>query len=74
MRTTLTLDDDVAAEVERLRADEQLGLSEAVNLLARRGMSAPATRAPYTHESFSMGARLDLTNIGAVLDLLDHDR
>lgn len=36
MRTTVVIDSDVAAEVERLRR-EGMGLSEALNLLARVG-------------------------------------
>ena len=37
MRTTVNLDDDVAAEAERLKRAEGIGLSEAVNRLARAG-------------------------------------
>src|SRR4051794_32418857 len=40
MRTTVTLADDVAAAVDRLRREEGLGLSEAVNKLARAGLTA----------------------------------
>ena len=35
VRTTLTLADDVAAAVERLRHERSIGLSEAVNKLVR---------------------------------------
>ena len=38
MRTTLSLDDDVAAAVQRLREERHLGLSEAVNELVRAGL------------------------------------
>ena len=38
MRTTVVIDSDVAGEIARLRR-EGLGLSEALNLLARRGMT-----------------------------------
>ena len=72
MRTTITVADDVSAEMERLRREEGLGPSEALNLLARRGMARRATaRAPYVHRSDSVGIRVDVTNIGEVLDLLD---
>jgi hypothetical protein len=71
MRTTFKLDDDVAAEVERLRRDEGLGLSEAVNRLIRQGMAQPHRRATYEHRSVDVGLRIDVTDIGAVLDLLD---
>jgi hypothetical protein len=71
MRTTFTLDDDVAAEVERLRREEGLGLSEAVNRLARTGMTAPRDRSVYRHETRPLGLKVDVTDIGAVLEALD---
>jgi DNA-binding transcriptional LysR family regulator len=42
MRTTLSLDDDVAAAVQRLREERNLGLSEAVNELVRAGLGIAA--------------------------------
>lgn len=71
MRTTFTLDDDVAAEVERLRREEGLGLSEAVNRLIRQGMARPPRRTGYEHHSVRVGLKVDVTNIGEVLDALD---
>lgn len=41
VRTTVVIDSDVASEIERLRR-EGMGLSEALNLLARRGMARGA--------------------------------
>ena len=38
MRTTLTLDEDVAARVEELRRREGLSLKGAINLLLREGL------------------------------------
>jgi hypothetical protein len=37
MRTTLTLDDDVAAALERLRRSRRIGLKRLVNEALRRG-------------------------------------
>ncbi len=73
VRTTIDLADDVAVEVARLRREQGLGISDAVNQLARAGFSAK--RAPYVYrqETRPMGARVDLTNIAAVLELLDED-
>lgn len=71
MRTTFTLDDDVAAEVERLRREEGLGLSEAVNRLIRQGMARPPRSETYEHRTASIGLKVDVTDIGQVLDLLD---
>jgi Ribbon-helix-helix protein, copG family len=47
MRTTLTLDDDVAAALERLRKARDLGFKELINDALRRGlkdMTAPKKR------------------------------
>ena len=72
MRTTITLSDDVAAEVDRLRRERGMGPSEAVNSLARRGMSAPdQPPSPYQHHSTKLGVKVDVRNVGEVLDLLD---
>jgi hypothetical protein len=71
MRTTFTLDDDVAAAVERLRREEGIGISEAVNRLIRRGLARPTRRHRYEHRSADVGLKVDVTDIGAVLDLLD---
>lgn len=75
MRTTVTLAPDVAAEVERLRRETGAGVSEVLNTLARRAMSTAndpaAQRTPYRQPTAPLGARLDVTNIGDVLDLLD---
>lgn len=71
MRTTLMLADDVAAEVERLRREEGMGLSAAVNWLIRAGMNRQSPRNTYVHRSTDLGLMVDVTDIGAVLDLLD---
>ena len=74
MRTTITVADDVAAEMERLRREQGLGPSEAINLLARRGMAAPPADYVYRPVSFDLGrARFDYTNVGEVLDVLDSE-
>lgn len=48
MRTTLSLDDDVAAQLERLRREDPRAFKDIVNELLRRGLAAQATesRAP----------------------------
>lgn len=71
MRTTFTLEPDVAAEVERLRRSDGLGISEAVNRLIRQGMAAPVRRNDYVHKSADVGVKIDVSNIGDVLDTLD---
>jgi len=42
MRTTLTLDDDVSAELEALRRKQGLSFKDAVNDALRRGLRAMA--------------------------------
>jgi len=71
MRTTITLDSDVAAAVDRLRRQDGLSISEAVNRLIRRGLAAPAQARPFTQRSAPIGLRVDVSDIGAVLDLLN---
>lgn len=73
MRTTLRLDDDVVAEIDRLRRREGVGLSEAVNRLIREGLSHRPTPDRYVHEAKALGLRVDVTNIGEVLDLLEDE-
>lgn len=75
MRTTVVIDSDVAGEIERLRR-EGMGLSEALNLLARRGMAKEASvkQAQYQHRTSRIGLKVDVTNIADVLDMLDNDR
>ncbi len=73
MRTTLTLDDDVAALLEQLRAEGGYGFKEAVNLALREGLLSlqepRQPRKPYRTPSVSLGRpRLpSLDNIGEVL-------
>lgn len=72
MRTTVDLADDVAAAVEKARRERGLGLSEAVNDLVRAGLVPREPRAPIDPPSYEMGpARIDYSNIGEVLELLD---
>ena len=44
MRTTLTLDDDVAAKLEDYARRKKLSFKEAVNTVLRRGFTAPEAR------------------------------
>ena len=73
MRTTITFDDDVAAAIDELRRTEGIGPSEAVNRLIRRALVTTPRALPYEHRSVPMGARMDVSNIGSVLELLDEE-
>jgi hypothetical protein len=71
VRTTVTLDPDVAAEVERLRRRDGIGVSAAVNELARAGMArSPATEV-FRQRTAALGLRIDVSNVAEVLDLVD---
>jgi Arc/MetJ family transcription regulator len=71
MRTTLSLDDDVAAVVQRLREERHLGLSEAVNELIRAGLAAPARRKAFRQRSANLGLGIDVSNVADALEHLD---
>ncbi|HEU4707190.1 MAG TPA: ribbon-helix-helix protein, CopG family [Solirubrobacterales bacterium] len=73
MRTTIDLADDVAAAVEKLRRERGLGLSEAVNDLVRAGLLPRERRAPFRQKTYNLGLKVDVSNIGEVLDLLDEE-
>ncbi len=78
MRTTLNLDDDVAAQVTALSRRRGTSLSRAANDLIRAGLAASATRpghAPYDPPVLDTGPPLlDVTDIAAALDVLDRGR
>lgn len=73
MRTTLTLDDDVAAALERLRKAQKLSLKRAVNDALRRGLAQAkepaARRAQVRTRAVSLGRCL-IGNVDDVSDVL----
>jgi Ribbon-helix-helix protein, copG family len=71
VRTTITLADDVAAAVQHLMQREGVGRSEAVNSLVRAGLAHQRPPANYEPRTFPMAIRVDVADIGEVLDLLD---
>jgi Arc/MetJ family transcription regulator len=71
MRTTINLDPDVAAAAEQLRRSKHIGLSEAVNELARAAMRSRPARAPFRQRTHDLGLTLDVSNVAEALDVLD---
>jgi Arc/MetJ family transcription regulator len=71
MRTTVNLDDDVAAAVERIRRERAMGVSEAVNELARAGLRIERARKPFRQRTFDMGALIDVTNVAEAIELVE---
>jgi hypothetical protein len=77
MRTTLSLDDDVAAQLEAWRAKQKLTLKQAVNSALRRGLTELSRRKrlrSFQTKPIDMGAcRLaNLDNIWEVLDEVEN--
>ena len=75
MRTTITLEEDVAERIrEHMRASKQ-GFKETVNDLIRKGLSfsAPSTRRPFQVKARPLGLRpgLSLDNIEDLLDQVE---
>jgi predicted transcriptional regulator len=60
MRTTLTLDDDVAALIERLRRERRQPLKAIVNDALRRGLreavARPRAREPFQTHAVDLGS------------------
>jgi hypothetical protein len=79
MRTTLTLDDDVAALLRRVQIDRKATLKEVVNEALREGLQQMASprpaRQPYRTPSLDLGASLvgSLDNVAEVLALVEGD-
>jgi hypothetical protein len=71
MRTTVDLADDVGAAVEKMRRERGIGLSAAVNELARAGLAKPTRVAPFRQRTHKMGARIDVSNVADALETLE---
>jgi hypothetical protein len=73
MRTTVTLADDVAAELQRLRRERSVGVSEALNELARAGMARKKEpRKKFVQRTHNLGRTLiDYTNVAEALELAE---
>ena len=73
MRTTLTLDDDVAAAIERLRRARDASLKDIVNEALRQGLSdlttRPKQRVPFKTKNVALG-RLRLASIDNISESL----
>jgi hypothetical protein len=73
VRTTLTLDDDVAVRLEREQRRRQIGFKALVNDLLRAGLDAlestPRKRESFTTKGFDLGPSVigSLDNVEEVL-------
>ncbi|MDQ3451597.1 MAG: hypothetical protein M3493_02665 [Actinomycetota bacterium] len=74
MRTTLTIDDDVAALIERERQRTGETLRQATNRLLRQGLQRRRGQAsPVELPTLSGRPRIDVTDTSAVLADTDDD-
>jgi Ribbon-helix-helix protein, copG family len=71
MRTTVTLDDDVAAAIRELRRARAIGLSEAVNELIRNGLGRRPNRKPFKQRTYPMGMLIDVTDVADAIELVE---
>lgn len=72
MRTTVTLDKDIAAAVQQMRRNEDIGLSEAVNRIARAGLATKSDRPPFVQRTVDMGPfNVDVSNVAEALEILE---
>ncbi len=73
MRTTLTIDNDVAAVLERLRRERDAGLKDLVNEALRRGLrdmtARPKRREPFRTRSVALG-RVRIAGIDNIAEAL----
>ncbi len=80
MRTKLTIDDDVAAELEQLRRSRDASLKVLVNDALRLGLremtSLSKKRKPFRTKSFDCGRLLidSIDNVWEVLDQIEGDK
>ena len=76
MRTTLTLDDDVAIAIERRRREHNHSLKDEVNELIRAGLlhvdREPPPTAPFRVEPLPVGELLiDVNDVTAALEIAE---
>ena len=79
MWMTLTIDDDVAVQIERLRRHRDASLKDVVNDVLRRGLreaqEPPKKRKPFRTRTFDVGKALipNIDNVAEVLSLIEGD-
>jgi hypothetical protein len=71
VRTTVEFDVDTARAIEDLRRSHRLGMSEAVNVLIRRGLVAQPARPPFRQRTAPLGVSVDVSNVADTLEVLD---
>ncbi len=67
MRTTITLEDDVAAAIDHRRREEDKGISEVVNELVRKGLTVKEPRKRFVQKTHSVGIKIDVSNVAEAI-------
>lgn len=74
MRTTLTIEDDIAAQLERLRRKDDASLKDLINEALRRGLQTmdarPKKKKSFKTRAFDLGE--PLINLDNVAEALAH--
>jgi hypothetical protein len=78
VRLTLTIDDDLAAEINRRRRQQDASLKKVVNDALRLGLCAqetpPKPKQPFRMKTYDMGEQLiPLDNVAEAISLLEGD-
>lgn len=76
MRTTLTIEDDIAVQLERLRRRGDASLKDVINEALRRGLrnmdARPRKNKPFKTRAFDLGEPLiNLDNVAEALAYLE---
>ena len=79
MRTTLTIEDDLAIQIEELRRTKGLSMKKAVNALLREGLayrSKPLQARPYRTKAKQLNFRsgFDPTKMNQLVDEIEAER
>lgn len=67
----MNLDDDVATAVARLRRVSGVGQSEALNELARRGMSVRPDRPAFRQRTADLGSGVDVRDVAEAIEMAE---
>jgi metal-responsive CopG/Arc/MetJ family transcriptional regulator len=76
MRTTLTIDDDVAVQLDRLQRERKQSLKDLVNDALRHGLhemqTRPKRRKPFRSTTYDMGSPLvNIDNVAEAIAYAD---
>jgi hypothetical protein len=71
MRTTVEFEDDTAKAIEALRRERGIGVSEAVNLLIRKGLLCQEPSRVFRQRTEPLGLLIDVSNVAEALEVLE---